>query len=168
MIRDVTSELQSLLSSELGETIDALTTLNKHFGRETRSIALGEVSESLIAAYTGAVRSERNTKGHDLLKGELLIEVKARLIDRYQNTCQFNFRRHSARAHIAFCLAWCIDTNNRPLLEQVFEVEVPFLIATFAKPNQPLYCARTTLGALRREALDNRSIREAPISNRAV
>jgi len=28
------------ISAELCETIDALTTLNKHFGRETRSIAL--------------------------------------------------------------------------------------------------------------------------------
>lgn len=48
MIKDITVELRSLLSAELGATIEALTTLNKHFGRETQSIALGEISESLI------------------------------------------------------------------------------------------------------------------------
>jgi hypothetical protein len=35
MIKDVTAALQACLSAELSETIDALTTLNKHFGRET-------------------------------------------------------------------------------------------------------------------------------------
>lgn len=152
MVRDVTEELQNCLSAELSETIDALTTLNKHFGRETRSIALGEVSEALVAAYTGAEKRQRNTKGHDLFKGDQLIEVKARLIDRYQDACQFNFRKYTARAHVAYCLAWRIDERNRPLLQQVFEVGVPYLVATWAKPNQPIYCARTTLGALRKAA----------------
>jgi len=150
MIRDVTAELQDVLSVELGETIDALTTLNRHFGRETRSIALGEVSESLIAAYTGAEKRARNTKGHDLFKGDRYIEVKARLIDRYEDTCQFNFRKYTARAHVAYCLAWRIDERGRPMLEQVFEVEVTFLVAAWAKHNQPIYCARTTFGALKK------------------
>jgi hypothetical protein len=62
MIKDVTAALQACLSAELSETIDALTTLNKHFGRETGSIALGEVPESLVAAYSGAGKRHRNTK----------------------------------------------------------------------------------------------------------
>jgi hypothetical protein len=95
MIKDVTTELQSCLSAELSETINALTTLNGRFGRETRSIALGEISECLIAAYTGAEKRVRNTRGHDLYKGDHLIEVKARLVDRYQDTCQFNFRKYT-------------------------------------------------------------------------
>jgi hypothetical protein len=154
MIKDITADLQTCLSATLSETIDALTTLNKHFGRETRSIALGEISESLVAAYTGAEKRDRNTKGHDLYKDGCLIEVKARLIDRYENACQYNFRKHSVRAHVAFCLAWRIDEKNRPLLQQVFEVAVPFLIENWAKPNQRLYCARTTYGALRRAVGD--------------
>jgi hypothetical protein len=153
MIKDVTTELKACLSAELSATIDALAALNKHFGRETRSIALGEISESLIAIYTGAEKRPRSTKGHDLFKADRFIEVKARLIDRYQDACQFNFRKYSARAHVAFCLAWRIDEYDRPLLQEVFEIEVPFLIATWAKPNQTIYCARTTLGALRKAAL---------------
>jgi hypothetical protein len=151
MIRDVTDKLRSYLSGELAEAIDALTTLNKHFGRETRSIAIGELSESLIAAYTGAEKRERNTKGHDLFKGSHLIEVKARLIDDYGDTCQFNFRKYTATSHVAFCLAWRIE-KDRPHLEQVFEVGVPYLMKMWAKPNQPMYCARTSLGRLRRAA----------------
>jgi hypothetical protein len=149
LITDVTSELRSCLNTELAEAIDALTKLNKHFGRETRSIAIGELSESLVASYTGAEKRERNTKGHDLYKGDQLIEVKSRLIDRYQGNCQFNFRKYSATAHVAFCLAWQIDQSGRPELAQVFKVGVPFLVQTWAKPNQPIYCARTTLGKLR-------------------
>jgi hypothetical protein len=154
MIRDVTDSLRKCLNGELAEAIDALTTLNKHFGRETRSIAIGELSESLVAAYTGAERRERNTKGHDLFKKDHLIEVKARLIDDYGDASQFNFRKYTATAHVAFCLAWRIDGNNKPHLEQVFEISVPFLIETWAKPNQPIYCARTTLGRLRHAAAE--------------
>ena len=55
---------------------EALTTLNKHFGREKISAALGEILESLIATYVGGERRKRNTKGHDIFKGEHLIEVK--------------------------------------------------------------------------------------------
>jgi len=156
MIKDVTRNVQACLSAKLKEAIDALTTLNEHFGRETQSAALGEVSESLIAAYVGGERRERNTKGHDVFRKGHLIEVKSRLIDRYNDKCQFNFRKYTAQAHTAFCLAWRIDEMNRPLLQHVFEVTVPFLIETWAKPNQPIYCARTTLGALKAAALENR------------
>jgi hypothetical protein len=149
MVRDVTADVQAHLSTELGEAIDALTTLNRHFGRETQSAALGEISESLIAHYTGAERRERNTKGHDLFKDAQLIEVKSRLIDRYEDDAQFNFRKYTAQAHIAYCVAWRIDEARRPVLVHVLEVGVPFLIETWSKPNQPKYCARTTLGKLK-------------------
>lgn len=152
MIRDKTESLRACLRGDLADAIDALTMLNKYFGRETRSIAIGEISESLVASYTGAERRARNTKGHDLFNGTQLIEVKARLIDDYGDACQFNFRKYSAKAHIAFCLAWRIDQSNRPHLQQVFEVGVPYLLETWAKPNQPIYCARTTLGRLRQAA----------------
>ena len=149
MVRDVTNDVQACLSRALAEAIDALTVLNKHFGRETQSAALGEISESLIAIYANAKRTKRNTRGHDLHMDGRLIEVKARLIDGYEDTCQFNFRKYSAQAHTAYCLAWRIDQSNRPLLSHVFEVGVPFLVETWATPNQPIYCARTTLGKLK-------------------
>lgn len=152
MIRDMTDDLRGCLSGELADAIDALTTLNRHFGRETRSIAIGELSESLVALYTAAERRKRNTKGHDLFRKDHLIEVKARLIDDYGDACQFNFRKYTASAHVAFCLAWRIHENSRPHLEQVFEVGVSYLVETWAKPNQPIYCARTTLGRLREAA----------------
>src|SRR5215207_7475223 len=121
MVRDVTSEVQSCLSTELKAAIDALTVLNKlFFRRETQSAALGEVSESLIAIYVGAERTKRNTKGYDLQKNGHLIEVKSRLIDSYNDKCQFNFRKHTAQAQTAYCLAWRIDGMNRPLLQHVF------------------------------------------------
>jgi hypothetical protein len=149
MVREITNEVQVSLSAVLKEAIDALTTLNKHFGRETQSAALGEVSESLIALYLGAERRERNTKGHDLYKDSHLIEVKSRLIDRWEDTCQFNFGKHTALAHTAYCVGWRIGDTRRPLLQHVFQVSVPFLIETWGTPNQPHYCARTTLGKLK-------------------
>jgi hypothetical protein len=133
----------------LKKAIDALTILNRHFGRETQSAALGEVSESLIAAYVGAERRERNSKGHDLYKDGHLIEVKSRLIDNWQDDNQFNFSKHTARARTAYCVAWRIDESNRPVLQHVFEVGVPFLVERWATPKQPTYCARTTLRRLK-------------------
>lgn len=154
MVRDVTSDVQACLSTELKTAIDALTVLNKLFFRqETQSAALGEVSESLIAIYTGAIRTKRNNKGYDLRKEDLLIEVKSRLIDRYDDDCQFNFRKHTAQANTAYCLGWRIDDKGRPWLSHVFEVGVPYLKQTWARPKQPTYCARTTLGKLKAAAL---------------
>jgi hypothetical protein len=149
MVRDVTADVQAHLSIELGAAIEALTTLNIYFGRETQSAALGEISESLIAQYIGAERRERNTRGHDLFKDAELIEVKSRLIDRYEDDAQFNFRKYTAQARTAYCVAWRIDEARRPVLAHVLEVGVPFLIETWSKPNQPKYCARTTLGKLK-------------------
>lgn len=149
MVRDVTEDVRLHLSSELAVAMDALTTLNRHFGRETQSAALGEISESLIAQYIGAERRARNTKGHDLFKDTQLIEVKSRLIDRYEDDAQFNFGRYTAQAHVAYCVAWRIDETRRPMLVHVLEVHVPFLIETWSKPNQPKYCARTTLRKLK-------------------
>jgi hypothetical protein len=112
--------------------------------------AIDERSEELRRAGASDKDIEVwDTKGHDLYKGDQLIEVKSRLIDRYQDNCQFNFRKYSAAAHVAFCLAWQIDKSGRPQLVQVFKLGVPFLVETWAKPNQPIYCARTTLGKLR-------------------
>src|ERR1700730_12734335 len=133
MIQDVTLSLRNHLNGEIEEAIDALTILNKHFGRETQSSAIGELSELLVVSYLGAEKRERrNTKGHDLFVGNQLVEVKARFIDRYQDNCQFSFGKYTATAHIAFCLAWTIDKNNRPQLEQVFEIGVPFLLKKWA------------------------------------
>jgi hypothetical protein len=154
MVRDITSDVQACLSVELKAAVDALTVLNKLFFRqETQSAALGEVSESLIAIYTGAIRTKRNTKGYDLRKEGLLIEVKSRLIDRYNDDCQFNFRKHTALADTAYCLGWRIDDKGRPWLPHVFEVGVSYLKDAWAKPKQPTYCARTTLGKLKAAAL---------------
>src|ERR1700756_2839102 len=149
MVRDVTSDAQACLSAELKEAIDALTILNRHFGRETQSAALGEGSESLIAAYVWAERRERNSKGDDLHKDGHLIELKSRLIENWQDDNQFNFSKHTARARTAYCVAWRIDESNRPVLQHVFEVGVPFLVERWATPKQATYCERTTLRRLK-------------------
>lgn len=153
MVSNVTSKFRTRLSSELSGTIDALVTLAKHFGRETQSAALGEVSERLVAEYTGARRQPKGTKGHDLIKGDQLIEVKSRLIDHWGDDLQFNFGQHTVKAHIAYCLAWRIDEVRRPVLEYVFEVGVPVLVGNWGTPMQKGYSARTTLRSLKKAAL---------------
>lgn len=160
MIRDVTSSVIQSLNTDLIAAIDALTVLNKLFFRqETRSAALGEVSESLIGQYVGAPRTTPQTKGHDLLHPDgRRIEVKSRIIDRYGDNTHYSFRKHSADAATAYCVGWSLNTTpGRPMLAHVFEIDVAYLITAFAKPEQPLYCARPTIGQLK-AALRHREV----------
>jgi hypothetical protein len=149
MVVDETERLRNVFDSEdFSEMRVALAHLSKHFSRETRSIAIGEASECLVALYLGAERIRRNTPGYDLQINNQLIEVKARLIANYGNTLQFNFRSNTARASHAFCLAWTWLDECNPVIVSAFSLTVPFLLEHWRRPNQPLYCARTTLGQL--------------------
>jgi hypothetical protein len=149
MIRDVTDDVREHLA-KLAEAIDALKTLNKYFkSRETNAAALGELSEVLIAGYVGGERRSPGAKGHDIVKGDQLIEVKSRLVGRWKDGLMFDFSKHSDKAHIAYCLAWDMGEERQPLLQHVFEVEVPFLTATWGTPDQDKYSARTTLRKLK-------------------
>jgi hypothetical protein len=49
-------------------------------------------------------------------------------------------------------MAWVAEKGERPRLETVIKVHVPYLVAKWVKPDQARYCARTTLGALRKAA----------------
>jgi len=156
MVVDETDKFRAIIAGELNEAIDALTVLSRYFGRETLSTAIGELSELLVAEFSGAERTKRGTRGHDLkTKDGQLIEVKSRFLSHYADTLQFNFRKHTSQAHIAFCIVWVANEGERPRLEVVLRVPVPFLLETWAKPKQPRYCARTTLGALSRAAQQN-------------
>ncbi|WP_316227886.1 MULTISPECIES: hypothetical protein [unclassified Bradyrhizobium] len=151
MVKEITAEVEAHLSVELVEAIDALAVLSKHFGRETLSAAIGEVSERLITTYVGGERRKRGTRGHDIFKGDQHFEVKARFIEHYGDSLKFDFGKHTAKAHTAYCVAWQMGEASRASLLHVFEVGVPFLLETWATPKQKKYCARTHLKLLKRE-----------------
>jgi hypothetical protein len=149
MVVDETALLRDVFgSADFTDMRTALAYVGKHFSRETRSMAIGEASECLVALFYGAKRIRRNTRGYDLQRNNELIEVKARLISEYGNTLQFNFKSNTAKANHAFCLAWTWEDDADPVLEKAFSVTVPFLQERWGTPKQTLYCARTTLGQL--------------------
>lgn len=150
LIEDVTEVLRGHISSEMVGALKALTD-SGIFGRETLSAAVGEISEHLVARALGASRVARNSRGHDLCFEGTTIEVKSRFISRWGESLQFNFGVHTAKAGIAYCLAWKGDDGGEPALQQAFRVTVPFLIERWRPLNSTgKYCARTDLGALRR------------------
>ncbi|WP_315798507.1 hypothetical protein [Bradyrhizobium sp. SZCCHNRI3043] len=149
MVNDVTNHLLAHLP-QFKEAIDALATLNKYFeSRETKSAALGELSEVVMASYVGGKRRSPGTRGHDILAGHYLIEVKSRLIGQWKDALMFDFSKHSAEAHVAYCLAWDIGEDGRPIMQHAFELDIPFLLKTWGTPAQRNYSARTTLGKLK-------------------
>lgn len=150
MINDVTEALRGHFSPEMAGALKVLTA-SGFFGRETLSAAVGEISEHLVATAIGASRVARNSRGHDLLFEGTTIEVKSRFISRWGETLQFNFGIHTAKAGIAYCLAWEGDDRGEPTLQQAFRVTIPFLIERWRPTSSTgRYCARTDLGALRR------------------
>jgi hypothetical protein len=118
---DVTKQMQKAFGRDIRAALKALATLEKHFGRETVSAAIGEVSEVLVERFANAKRIRRGGKGHDLIdKFGRKIEVKARLPGTYADSRQFNFRRHSSDAYEVFCFAW--DTEPRLSISHVFRI----------------------------------------------
>jgi hypothetical protein len=57
MVVDETDKFRAIIAGELNEATDALTVLSRHFGRETLSTAIGELSELLVAEFSGAERT---------------------------------------------------------------------------------------------------------------
>ncbi|HEY2134184.1 MAG TPA: hypothetical protein VGH36_14620, partial [Acetobacteraceae bacterium] len=91
MVADETKKLQKALTPQLEEAMDAISVLNRHFGRETLSAAIGELSEILVESFTGAKRTQRNTRGYDLIAADgRLIEIKARFLASYADSLQFH------------------------------------------------------------------------------
>ena len=158
MINDLTEKITALISNDLREAIGALVLLDKHFGRETISTAIGELSERLIEKYLGGKRTKRGNQGHDLvLPNGDLIEIKSRFLSHYADTLQFNFGRHTEKATTVYCMVWVAATGEEPRLEKVLQLPVPYLMANWATPGQPRYCARTTLGKLKAAAKEGLS-----------
>lgn len=148
-VNDVTQQFSQQLSDDLAAAINGLSILRQHFGRETISAAIGEVSERLVARMVDGQRTPRGSFGHDLrLPDGQLIEVKARLADRYGDGVQFNFGRHTVSTTAAYCLAWRDDEVGTVRLDAAYRVDTVDLLEHWGC-NQPKYCARTTLGKLR-------------------
>jgi len=148
-----------LLNAELGTETDirrALETIRACavFSRETRSAALGEISEHLVARVTDGRRVDCGNRGFDLLdSNNRKIEVKSRLRGQWGDGLMFDFRQHTRQAYFAYCVAWD-DQNNDPLVVEAYRMPVSFLLERW--PSQHRYCARTTLGKMR-EAWENNS-----------
>jgi hypothetical protein len=150
MITDETEKLQKALEGRLDEMLSAAWSLHKDFElRDNISPAVAEISEKLIAQYLGGTRTPRATKGYDVVTADgERVEVKSRFIDKWGDTLQFNFGKHTKDAAVAYCLAWNGTSGEKPHLERAFRVPVSILLEKWPRHNS--YCARTTLGALKR------------------
>jgi hypothetical protein len=160
MISDVTNSIRELMTGDVQNAIDALAVLEQHFGRETMSTAIGELSERLIEKYLNGTRTSRGKQGHDLiLPNGNLVEIKSRFLAHYADTLQFNFGRHTERATTVFCVAWVGGNGEKPRLEQVLHLPVQYLMAKWGTPNQTRYCARTSLGKLKAAAQQSKELK---------
>jgi hypothetical protein len=151
MIIDVTEQLNRALVGE-AKVQDALSLIIKHsfFSRETRSAALGEVTEYLIANIINGERRPRGSKGHDIIDREgWLVEVKSRSPGIWGDSLQFNFGRHTSGADRVYCVMWD-DTPNLPRVSEAYEIPISELIKHWSTPNQKTYFARTDIGKIRR------------------
>jgi hypothetical protein len=107
-IAQVTNELNALLmkDSSIQRAMAFLATIPL-FTRETRSAALGEISEHLVAELAGGTREDRGNRGFDVIgSAQERIEVKSRLLSRYGDGLKFDFRQHTKDAAEAYCIAW--------------------------------------------------------------
>jgi hypothetical protein len=144
--------ITDLLNAELGPETDIRVALEMIrgcavFSRETRSAALGETSEHLVARITNGKREDCGNRGFDLRDGNgRKIEVKSRLRGEWGDGLMFDFHQHTRQAYFAYCIAWD-DQKNEPLVFEAYRMPVSFLLERW--PSQHRYCARTTLGKMR-------------------
>ena len=145
-VKDITAHLQRELRSDIRAALRALETLKQHFGRETVSAAIGEISEVLVAKFTRAERVKRGGRGHDLVdRYGGLIEVKARLPGDWGDSRQYNFGKHSARASEVFCIAW---SDNPLAVSHAFRLPISVLRKRWGR-QAGRYCARVNLRQLK-------------------
>ncbi len=150
MIENITERLYKELIAHK-DLKEALAAIYSHevFGRETKSAALGEISEYLIARMVRGQRSRNGNKGFDVVDAAgLQIEVKSRLPGEYRDTLQFNFGKHTESANEVFCICWHNEGRDFSIAEAY---RVPIVdLALWATPNQTRYFARTDLRKLRK------------------
>ena len=147
MIEDVTADLRREQKKDLRAALGALAILKEHFGRETMSAALGEISERLVARYAKATRIDRGGRGHDLVDSNARkIEVKSRLPGKWGDSRQFNFGKHTSSAHIVYCIAW--DDVPSLSISHAIRITVRELKRRWGRTNGN-YCARVNLRQLK-------------------
>ena len=122
------------------------------FSRETKSAALGEISEHLVARVVQGQRRNQGNRGFDIVDAQgARIEVKSRLQGRWRDTLMFDFRKHTATASRVYCIVWKDDSDLEPIAE-AYMIPVSDLISRWAASRPTPYCARTTLKKLREAA----------------
>jgi hypothetical protein len=150
MIENVTS----LMNGELAKHPDVQAALGiisgyALFSRETRSAALGEISEHLIARMLNGERRPHGSKGSDVVDAQgTMIEVKSRLVGPYDGKLMFDFSSHTASADRVFCVAWN-DKSETSSIYEAYAMPVSALVSRWGGLESRHYCARTTLKKLR-------------------
>ena len=150
LIENVTA----MMNKSLAEHDDIRTALGiisgcPLFGRETRSAALGEISEHLIARMENGERRPNGNKGYDVVDAQgAMIEVKSRLTGRWGDTLMFDFRPHTASATKAFCVAWD-DKSDPASIYEAYVIPVSVLVSRWGGAQSRKFCARTNLKKLR-------------------
>jgi hypothetical protein len=150
MIRNVTAELNKLLLENKGVQ-EALTVIlgNELFGRETKSAALGEISEHLVAVMVSGIRCSNGNKGHDIIDhAGAKVEVKTRLPGEYGAQLLFSFSKHTASANEIFCVCWESKEGEVSIVE-AYRMLVSDIAQGWLTPNQKRYFARMDLKKLR-------------------
>jgi hypothetical protein len=128
------------------------------FSRETRSAALGEISEHLIARMLNGQRRPNGSKGCDVVDAQgAMIEVKSRLTGRWGDTLMFDFSTHTASANRVFCVAWD-DKSETSSIYEAYAMPVSALVSRWGGVQLRSHCARTTLKKLRLAWQAERSI----------
>lgn len=151
MVENVTERLNRELAG-YPSIQNALTVIGgcEIFGRETKSAALGEISEHLVARMVGGTRCRNGNKGFDIVdETGSKIEVKSRLPGEWGDTLQFNFRKHSISANEVFCICWKNEDTHFSIAE-AYKVHITDLLTRWGTPKQTKFFARTSLGKLRK------------------
>jgi hypothetical protein len=150
LIENVTS----VMNEELAKHDDIQTALGiisgcALFSRETRSAALGEISEHLIARMLNGERRPHGSKGFDVVDAKgTMIEVKSRLTGRWGDTLKFDFSPHTVSANRVFCVAWN-DKSETSSIYEAYAMPVSLLVSRWGGRQLRSHCARTTLKKLR-------------------
>jgi hypothetical protein len=150
MIQNVTIQLNEILATDdmIRRALKIISACEL-FGRETKSAALGEISEHVVARMVGGSRCDNGNKGFDVIDATgLKIEVKSRMPGIWGDGLMFDFRRHTQNAEKVFCICWSARADDFSIAE-AYCVQVKELISRWGTPGQQKFCARTTLKKLR-------------------
>lgn len=150
MIENVTS----LLNEELAKHYDIQSALRliascDLFSRETKSAALGEISEHLIARMVNGRRRPSGSRGFDVVDAhDSMIEVKSRLTGKWGEKFMFDFSLHTKGASRVYCVAWD-DKTNVASISEAYTIPVSLLVLNWGGTKLKNHSARTTLKKIR-------------------